>query len=62
MRVLVAEDDWLLAAQMETWLKEEGHEVVGVAASCSAAIALAERMRPAFAVVDYNLGGDMPRP
>jgi ActR/RegA family two-component response regulator len=61
MSVMIVENDWFLTAQLETWLREEGVEVAGVAASVAAARAIAARSRPAHAIVDYNLGGEMAR-
>ena len=61
MSVMIVENDWLLTGQLETWLREDGVEVAGVAASVAAARRLAARSRPTHAIVDYNLGGEMAR-
>ena len=56
-RVLLAEDEYLLAAQMEQWLTEAGHEVVGIVSSADAAIEFAERSRPNIVIMDVKLAG-----
>ena len=56
MRVLVVEDDFLIATQMETSLTEAGF-VVTLAASAEEAIAIAKAQRPALAVIDIRLAG-----
>jgi two-component sensor histidine kinase/CheY-like chemotaxis protein len=57
-RVLVAEDEALLALELETGLRELGCEVVGPARSLAEAQRLAEtEPRLAAAVLDVNLGG-----
>jgi two-component system, response regulator PdtaR len=55
VRVLVVEDEALIAMHVEAVLEEEGFEIVGVAASCREATALAARESPEVAVVDLNL-------
>jgi two-component system, response regulator PdtaR len=56
-RVLVVEDEYLLAAQMEHWLVEAGHEVVGIVSSAEAAIDVADRSRPNLVIMDVRLAG-----
>jgi two-component system, response regulator PdtaR len=57
-RILVIEDDLLVAAQIEITLTEAGFEVVGVASTTEEALELAAKGPPALAVVDISLGGD----
>jgi CheY-like chemotaxis protein len=58
MRILVVEDEFLVAAAVEMALETLGHEVVGPAASVDAAIALLDREPPPDgAIVDLNLRG-----
>jgi DNA-binding NarL/FixJ family response regulator len=57
-RVLVVEDDFLVAMQMESALTEAGFEVAGLAASGEEAIELALTERPRLAVMDVRLAGD----
>lgn len=54
-RILVVEDDPLIAAQVETILPAIGYEVCGVAASEDWALALAARHRPDLALIDIRL-------
>lgn len=60
--VMIVEDSWFLAAQIQSWLEEERIAVVGAAASVGAGIALADATTPQFAIVDYNLRGQPARP
>jgi DNA-binding NarL/FixJ family response regulator len=56
--ILLVEDDFLVSMEMETGLEEAGYEVAGIAATAEEAIALAERCRPALAVMDIRLAGE----
>jgi len=60
--VLIVEDDWLLAAQLDAWLEEEGLTPIGSAASVEEALKLADGERPTFALVDVNLNGVLAWP
>lgn len=56
-RILVVEDEYLVANDIETALAEAGFEVVGVAASADQAVRLARQEKPALAIVDIRLLG-----
>jgi two-component system, response regulator PdtaR len=56
-RVLIVEDDYLIAMQMEAALSDAGFDVTGVASSAEEALELAAARRPALAVMDVRLGG-----
>jgi DNA-binding NarL/FixJ family response regulator len=56
-RVLVAEDDYLVALELEAGLKDAGFEVVGIAASADDVVKLAESRRPVLAIMDIRLAG-----
>lgn len=56
-RVLVVEDDGLVALEMEAYLTGAGYEVVGVAADAAEALALGRRLAPDLALVDLRLRG-----
>jgi DNA-binding NarL/FixJ family response regulator len=56
-RVLVVEDDALVALGIRLTLVELGYEVVGIAASESEAVALASSERPDLALMDIRLRG-----
>jgi DNA-binding NarL/FixJ family response regulator len=54
-RILVVEDDHLVAMDLEAALHEAGFAVVGTAATAEDAIALARAERPALAIMDIRL-------
>ena len=56
-RILVVEDDFLVAMQVETALVEAGFDLVGIAASAEDAIELATSQDPALVVMDIRLAG-----
>jgi DNA-binding response OmpR family regulator len=56
-RIMVVEDEALLAMQMELLLAEAGLVVVGPAASVAEAIELAKQQSPDVALLDINLSG-----
>jgi two-component system, response regulator PdtaR len=56
-RILIAEDDFLLATEIEEALKEAGYEVLPPAQTAEEAIALAIAQVPALALVDIELFG-----
>jgi DNA-binding NarL/FixJ family response regulator len=56
-RILIVEDDYLVATQMEAALTDAGFDVAGVAASAEEALALAIARRPALVVMDVRLSG-----
>jgi DNA-binding response OmpR family regulator len=55
MRVLIVEDEPLIAASIEWELRDRGHEVLGPAASAAHAWELARNGAPDLALVDINL-------
>ena len=57
--VLIVEDSWLLAEQVESWLSDDGVAITGKAATTNDALLLAQSERPGFALVDLNLGGEL---
>jgi two-component system, response regulator PdtaR len=56
-RVLLVEDEYFVAAQMEQWLLDAGHEVVGIVSSAEAAIDVAEQSLPNMVIMDVRLAG-----
>jgi len=54
-RILIVEDDFLVASQIELALEEAGFEIVGVAATAEEAIALAREHHPVLGVMDIHL-------
>jgi DNA-binding response OmpR family regulator len=57
MRVLIVEDEPLIAASIEWELRDAGYDVIGPAANTVHAAALARAERPDLALVDINLTG-----
>lgn len=58
-RVLIVEDEYIVAADLEANLIKLGHEVVGTAASGEEAIQLAEQHHPDVVLMDLQLQGAM---
>jgi CheY-like chemotaxis protein len=56
-RVLVVEDELLVAMEFESILRAQGCMVLGPATSVERAVALIEQRRPEAALLDLNLGG-----
>lgn len=57
LRILIVEDEALLAMQLEMLVEDAGHVVVASAFSAAEAIALAAETRPDVAFVDLQLRG-----
>ena len=55
LRVMIVEDQALLAMELELVLGESGCDVVGCAMDKAGAFAIAERERPDLALIDVNL-------
>jgi two-component system, response regulator PdtaR len=55
LRVLIVEDELLIAMELERLVREAGHEPVGAAADAGQALRLARDARPELALVDLNL-------
>jgi CheY-like chemotaxis protein len=55
-RVLIIEDEPIIAMDLQQLVESAGHDVVGVAASEDEAVALAESERPSLVLADVNLG------
>ena len=63
LRVLVVEDEFLIATEIAAILEEAGHLVLGPAGSVAAAReVLTREPRPDFAVIDANLRGESSAP
>lgn len=54
-KVLIVEDEMLVAASLEATLEDHGFSCVGIAPDTATALALAEEARPDLALVDLNL-------
>lgn len=61
-RVLVVEDEALVAMLVEDALTDAGYGVIGPAATVAEALALLGRERPDAVVLDLNLAGESSSP
>ena len=59
MRILIVEDDALIALSIEDILTEAGHTVVGLAPSKMQAARLARQAHPDLALIDLRLADGM---
>jgi CheY-like chemotaxis protein len=55
LRILIVEDEILIALELESLLQDLGHDVVGIASSSKDAIALGQEIKPDLAFVDIHL-------
>lgn len=55
MRILLVEDEILIAMEQTFYLESAGHEVVGPAPTSEKAVALADSEKPDMALVDIHL-------
>jgi CheY-like chemotaxis protein len=60
-RVLVIEDEWLVATLLEDMLAELGHSVVATAGTVDDALAAVDGQRFDLALIDMNLNGKSAR-
>jgi two-component SAPR family response regulator len=60
VRILIVEDESILAMDLENRLKGEGCEVIGLVSREAKALDLLERDRPDAVVLDLNLNGKLP--
>jgi CheY-like chemotaxis protein len=61
-RVLIVEDEFLIALEMEMLLRDEGCTVLGPVNSVDRALELIDREQPDAALLDLNLNGVMSTP
>src|SRR5580704_9531354 len=57
-RILIVEDDWLIAQDMSDMVEELGGAVVGPADKLAQGLAIAESEEIAGAILDVNLNGE----
>lgn len=57
VRVIIAEDEALIALTIQDILEDHGYAVCGIATTAQAVVDGAERHRPDIALVDVNLAG-----
>ena len=58
-RIMIVEDEQIVAADLESKLRRMGHEVVGITASGEEAVLVADRVRPELVLMDIQLQGQM---
>ncbi|TFL17287.1 response regulator [Jannaschia formosa] len=58
LRVVVVEDDAIIAMELEMMLQDLGVEVLGIATTAAEAIRLVEQHRPDCATMDINIRGE----
>lgn len=61
-RILVVEDEFLIAMELDITLRTAGYQVLGPASNVSAALGLLRSVRPDAAVLDVNLAGEWVTP
>jgi CheY-like chemotaxis protein len=61
-RVLIVEDEMLVAMELESLLRREGCAVVGPARTVGRALALLDQQRPDAVLLDFNLNGQAATP
>ncbi|MEI4261569.1 response regulator [Roseovarius sp. D0-M9] len=61
-RILIVEDEILLALDLELFLESQGSNVLGSAKSVDAALALVEAENPDAVTLDMNLNGESSAP
>jgi CheY-like chemotaxis protein len=57
LRALIAEDEFLIALDLESQVEDAGHIVVGVASTQETAIVLAGQEQPDLVLMDLQLAG-----
>lgn len=62
MSVLVVEDEFLIALDLQMMLEKAGHSVLGPASTVEAALRLLEGVPPHVATLDLNLRGQLVAP
>lgn len=55
LRILLVEDEFLIALDLEEILQDAGHAVVGIASTAADAFRIARDMSPDLAFVDFDL-------
>ena len=61
-KVLIVEDEFLIAMELVEVLEDAGYEVVGPATTVKAALEMLDRDRPHVCVLDVNLRGEHSAP
>jgi two-component SAPR family response regulator len=62
LRILVVEDEFLVAMELETMLRDLGGEVIGPLGRLDEAVAIAREEALDLAILDVNIGGQLVTP
>lgn len=62
LKVIIIEDESIVAMMIEDLIVDMGHEVVGTAGRLEPALALVRETAVDFAIVDVNLNGELTYP
>jgi two-component system, response regulator PdtaR len=57
-RILIVEDDMLVASEIEATLRDAGFEIAGIASTSEEAMQLTQAELPTLAVMDIRIAGD----
>jgi CheY-like chemotaxis protein len=58
-KILIVEDEWLIAYGLSVSLEAEGYTITGIADSGKRALEMVETQRPDLVLLDVNLQGEM---
>lgn len=58
MRILICEDEFIIADNLNSYCEDLGYTVIGIASSKSKAIELIETLKPDIVLLDINLEGN----
>jgi CheY-like chemotaxis protein len=58
-RILIVEDEQIIAADLRNKLQRLGHEVIGMAIAGEEAIGIADQLKPDLVLMDVQLEGEM---
>lgn len=58
-RILIVEDEQIIAADLRNKLQRLGHEVIGIAIAGAEAITMADQFKPDLVLMDVQLDGAM---
>jgi CheY-like chemotaxis protein len=61
-RILIVEDEYLIALELDAVLRSAGYRVIGPAGDVRAALAMLDAERPDAAILDVNLAGQWVTP
>jgi DNA-binding response OmpR family regulator len=58
-RILIVEDEQIIAADLQDKLRRMGHQVVGMAIAGEEAIGMADQLKPDLVLMDIQIEGEM---